>query len=302
MSCLRHLVAEGMLPAALVLQNQPHSTWYAEVRSIAEENGIPYHACSVPDAPEFVELLKGIDADLFVLAGYGGILSEVVFNMPPKGTINLHGGALPHQRGSSPLNWSLITGRKEFGISVITVDKGIDTGVVLAERTFPIGENDTIADLHALVNQAFPDMLMTVLENIEVGRMQGRQQEVHGAYYPVRFPQDGCVMFDMLTAEQVHNMIRALTHPYPGAYTYWGRRKVALYASRLRTSDFYGVPGRVYLVRGGSLLVCAKDKCLWLDDARLEDGTALANLIQRYERLATVQGAAEYVYASMEER
>lgn len=300
-ACLRHLVAKGRLPAALVLQHQPQGTWYAEVRSIAEQNAIPHHSCPDPRDPKFISLLKSLDAELFVLAGYGHILPEAVFSIPPKGTINLHGGALPAQRGSSPLNWVLVNGQREFGISIIQVDTGIDTGMILAEQAFAIGGNETIGDLHEKVNRAFPDLLLKVLDDIGNGRITGRQQQKgHGAYYPVRFPQDGCVMFDMLEAEQVHNLIRAIAHPYPGAYTYYGGRKVGLHASRLRSDDFHGVPGRVYLIRGKSVLVCAKDKCLWIDDARFEDGTALVDVIHRYEKLATVQGAAELFYASLE--
>jgi methionyl-tRNA formyltransferase len=206
--------------------------------------------------------------------------------------INLHGGKVPDYRGSSPMNWSLINGEPSFTLSVLRVDPRIDAGEVLSEATFEIGPNTTIRELHEIANRSFPEQLLTTLEQLENGSLRPRPQGTGGAYYPLRFPEDGLVLWDQLSAEQVHNRIRALTRPYPCAFTFWKRRRVDLIASERIDAEFHGVPGRVYRKTSRGLLVCAQDRCLRVTEAVLVDsGRPLAEEIPRYDRLATVEGA-----------
>ncbi len=293
--CLRQVLDEKIAIDLLVLQPQPDTQWFQEASRIASAQKIEVIIPEDPNGPESERALRDRDADLFVLAGYGKILRRNILGIPKLMCLNLHGGRLPENRGSSPMNWALIKGQEAFGISIIRLSAGVDTGDVLIERRFPIRESDTIRDLHATANENFPEMLVEALRRLEDGSYQLTPQDAaHAGYYPLRFPDDGLVLWDMLTAREIHNRIRALTVPFPCAFTYYEGRRIHLIASRLRQSPFYGEPGRIYLKRKGELLVCGKDECLWITEAVFaKDGLPAHEGIRRYERLATVQGLAE---------
>lgn len=241
--------------------------------------------------PEFINQIHKLSPELIVLAGYSQIVKEDFIRIAPYGCINLHGGKLPQYRGSSPMNWALINGEKEITLSIIKVDSGVDAGDVLLERTFPISDNDTIADIQNTANFMFPEMLTQVVSNIQKGNILYRKQDDSlASYYPLRFPDDGLILWDLFTAQQVHNRIRALTDPYPGAFTYINGERVKLLRSSLTKTNFYGEPGRVYRKTNFGLLVCASDRCLWIENAFFEkDGTSIYDKIQRYEKFATIR-------------
>lgn len=239
------------------------------------------------------EALRARRPEVTVLAGYGPIIKQPLIALAPLGCVNLHGGRLPQYRGSSPMNWALINGETEFTISITSVDGGVDTGPVLSERTFPIGPDDTIADLQAIADRTFPEMLVEVLRQVAAGELRPRVQDQCAAgYYPLRFPDDGLILWDTCTAGQAHNRIRALTDPYPGAFTFWNGQRVTLLRSRAAKRAHFGEPGRVYLKSHLGLLVCALDRCLWIERARFDDGADAVEAIPRYDQLATVRGAA----------
>ncbi|MHC4427497.1 MAG: methionyl-tRNA formyltransferase [Planctomycetota bacterium] len=294
--CLRALLDRGETIRLVVTSRVEHPAC-----ELAARRGIETAVADDPGAPGLVPRLRTLGADLFVLAGYGGILPPDVLSLPRLGAINLHGGRLPEYRGSSPLNWALINGEPTFGLSVIQVDSGIDSGDVLAERTFPIGPDDTIADLHRLANEQFPAMLRDVLAELRAGTLEPRpQDEARAAYYPRRFPADGLVVFDQLSAEQVHNRVRALTEPYPCAFTFLGSRRMRLLRTRLRRRDHFGEPGRVYRVVDQGLLVGAADRCLWITDAVWdESGEPVLGDVRRYDELATMRRCVQAWHESM---
>lgn len=292
-SCLEALLKAGYRPTLVVVHPPRGSQWYGSVAEQAKQLGLPTIAPEDPNAPETIELLRREEADVFVLAGYGPILRRGVLDLPKLLSINLHGGRLPQQRGSSPMNWALINGDTSFTLSVISVDAGVDSGDVLLERTFPIAPESTIQDLHEIANAAFPEMLLQVMRQIETDSLRPRKQDpAEARYFPLRFPDDGFVLWDMLTAEQVHNRIRGLRPPYPGAFTFFKNRKVTLISSSPSKLEVHGEPGRVYRKTEAGLLVCATDRCLWIREAVFaDDGSPLAAAIQRYDSLVTVRGS-----------
>jgi methionyl-tRNA formyltransferase len=296
-SCLSVLHQEGIALSAVVAH--PASEANTEVADLAAKQGIVVLSPEDPNTPAFREKLDTYRPDLFILAGYGKIIKQHIIDVPGIMCINLHGGKLPWYRGSSPLNWALINGEKSFTLSIIKVNAGVDTGDILLERTFPISTTDTIRDLHAIANEQFPLMLLEALRQIEKGTYRLTQQDPsQGSYYPLRFPDDGLILWDMYTAEQVHNRVRALTEPYPCAFTFFKDLKIKLVASELHDFDYFGEPGRVYMKSGRGLLICALDKCLWIREATVEkSGKPLFDLIKRYDRLATLREAAAQSYS-----
>lgn len=301
-TCLKRLV-EGTHSIALVVGHPLNANVRQDdVGLVAERAGLSLVRPGNPNDEDVLNLLRKQDADVFVLGGYGYIVQRPLLQIPKKTCINLHGGKLPEYRGSSPLNWSLINGESEFGLSIIEVDEGVDTGPVLASITIPIDMRDSIADLHEEANAHFPEMLETVLGQLERNAVCPRIQDLSkAAYYPVRFPEDGVVLWDMYTAEEVHNRIRALTSPYPCAFSYCNGRKVLLIKSDLCNMPYFGEPGRIYRVEGERILVCAKDCCLWVTEAYFSDTgeTIMGGAVSRYTTMGTIYGAAAHVYETM---
>jgi len=291
-TCLNALISAGheilLVIAHPDLKSQINCENFA---GIVKKKGFPVIQPVDVNRADILNQIRRLAPDLIVLAGYGQIVREPFFNIAPYGCINLHGGNLPEYRGSSPMNWALINNEPEFTLSIIKVDCGVDTGDVLLERTFSVSENDTIADLQNLANSVFPEMLIRVVNDIQESKILGKKQDnSFASYYPLRFPDDGLILWDQLTALQIHNRIRALTDPYPGAFTYFNGERVKLLRSSLPENNYYGEPGRVYRKTSFGLLVCASDRCIWIQHAIFDkDGSSIIDTIQRYEKFATVR-------------
>lgn len=241
--------------------------------------------------PDNLKCWVDSEPDIIVLAGFSQKVHNEFFSIAKYGCLNLHGGKLPQYRGSSPMNWALIRGEKEFSITIIKVDEGIDTGDILAQKTFPIGPNDTIKDLQDVANREFPTLLLEVIHKIENGLINPIvQASKESAYFPLRFPSDGLIIWDLFTAEEIHNRIRALTEPYTGAFTFYSGKKIQLYHSFLTDTPFYGEPGRIYRISPEGFLICALDQCIWISKAVvIPDGTPIYGYIKRYDKMITIR-------------
>ena len=284
--CLEALVEAGHTVVG-VLAHPPERA----SGGLAEEAGSLGVEVFEPDDvndPEIGDALAAVAPDVLVLAGYGQILGEFLLGIAPHGAVNLHGGKLPRYRGSSPMNWALIEGEKQITLSALLVDTGVDTGDVVGERTFTVSLEDTIADVQERANALFPELLVETLAHLAEGTLERRPpDEAEAQYWPLRFPEDGLVVWDLASAREVHNRIRALTHPYAGAFTYWDGRQVTLLRSSLEERVVRGEPGRVYAVGDQGLLVCAADRCLRVTHAVLEDGSDALAAVSRYDTFAT---------------
>ena len=282
----------------IVAHPENESKWYTSLAKSAAEMKIPIYSPERPNSKPFEKQIKAYNSDLFILAGYGKILSNNIIELPRKMCINLHAGKLPEYRGSSPLNWALINGEDCFSLSIIQLTKRIDAGPVLFEKTFSIEENTTIVDLHKIANMEFPRMLNTTIEQLDNNTFRARtQNESEASYYPLRFPDDGFILWDTLSANQIHNRIRALTEPYPCAFSFFKGEKVKFLSSHIHTNKFCGEPGRIYQNDKGDLLISAKDGALWITEAIFEEsGLPLSTKVKRYQSLSTLQEVALNFY------
>jgi methionyl-tRNA formyltransferase len=218
------LVKNGINVAAIVtVPDKPAGRGQAlsksAVKEYAEQNNIPLLQPEKLKDEDFIQQLKTIDADLFVVVAFR-MLPEVVWNMPKHGTINLHASLLPNYRGAAPINWAVINGEKETGLTTFFLKHEIDTGDIILQEKVEIGLNDTAGIVHDKLMSVGAQLLVTTVNDIKnnsatrIPQQQITQSEIKHA--PKIFKED-CEIKWNNSALAVHNFIRGLS-PYPTAW------------------------------------------------------------------------------------
>jgi methionyl-tRNA formyltransferase len=179
--------------------------------------------------PEFIEILRGLDADLFIVVAFR-MLPEIVWTMPRLGTMNLHGSLLPRYRGAAPINWAVINGEKETGVTTFFLKHEIDTGDVLLTDRFPIGEDDNAGEVHDKMMMIGAHALLKSVQMIEAGNYVLKPQEDTQATHAPKLFQEMCLINFNQTTTKVHDFIRGLS-PYPTAWTTLNGLKLKVYQS-----------------------------------------------------------------------
>lgn len=206
------------------------------LEGMAKKLGLPFYHPEQVNAPDFICGIKQHAADLFVSMSFDQILKRDIRDAAPLGFINCHAGALPFYRGRNILNWVLINGESRFGVTVHHVDDGIDTGDIIVQKFANIGPDDTYADLleraYPLCAEAIYEAV-TLLETVNPPRQ--RQSEIHpiGSYFGRRLPGDERIDWSW-SSERLHNFVRAITLPGPGARCQaWGKEIAVLKTERI---------------------------------------------------------------------
>jgi methionyl-tRNA formyltransferase len=205
--------------------------------------------------PDFLETLKSLNADLFVVVAFR-ILPEIVFDMAPLGTINLHPSLLPKYRGAAPINWTLIRGESKTGVTIIKISKKVDVGGMLLQREVDIDENETAGSLHDKLAKMGSQMLVEVLPGIESGNIPIIPQDDSLATPAPKIQREDChLSFDM-PAMQVNNWIRGLS-PFPTAFAHLRDVRINFYKSRvINEIAKEPLPGSIYKAQGNELQIC----------------------------------------------
>ena len=222
------------------------------------------------NSSSFLKQIKKYNPELMIVSGFPQIFKKHLLQIPAKGTINLHGGPLPGYRGGSPLNWQIINGEKKLGISSLLLDEGIDTGRVLSSATFSLAPNDTIREAHAKANNLFPGLLKQAIKKVmKLGRSAGLPQSTGAArYWHQRNDEDGELCCFSMNSRQVLLKIKALSHPYPGAWVRFRGRKVRIFKAELPSVPVCGSPGKVLFLKGNGPFVVCRDRAVLLTETR----------------------------------
>ncbi|MGA1196522.1 MAG: methionyl-tRNA formyltransferase [Candidatus Latescibacterota bacterium] len=246
-----------------------------DVMVLAQKHGLPTFFPQKINDPAFVDQLRQMNPDLFVLSGYNQILHSEIIQIPRLGALNLHGGKLPDYKGTAPINWQIIRGETKGGCCVLFVDEGIDTGDIVEQAYYDIGPNDTAEDLVKKQLLLFPSMLLNAISALQKGTLKRHKQDpLAGAYFTRRYPKDSHLNWQQLTAQEAHNLIRAMQGAgYPPAFSFYKGEKIELYASRIIQENIQGAPGRIALKRKEGVIVIAKDRGLLLTQIVLKDGS-----------------------------
>ena len=191
------------------------------VKIIAQREEIPILQPTRMKDPSFMAELSGWKPDVIAVAAFGRILPPAILSLPPRGCINVHGSLLPKYRGAGPIQWALINGETETGITTMLMDEGMDTGAILLQATMAIGPDETGGSLSPRLAELGGRLLVKTLAQLKAGTVTPRLQDNGQATLaPLLKKEDGAVDWTM-AATSIANRIRGLT-PWPGAYTFLG--------------------------------------------------------------------------------
>lgn len=200
------------------------------VKALALSRNIPVVQPEKMKDPGFIESLRSWKPDVIVVAAFGRILPKIILDLPPKGCLNVHGSLLPKYRGAAPIQWAVIHGETETGITIMCMDEGMDTGAILQQEVMSIGPHEMAGDLASRMALAGGALLLTTLRGWLANTLTPYpQNESEATLAPILKKEDGLIDWNW-PARSIANRIRGLS-PWPGGYTYlqdvrWGIWKV----------------------------------------------------------------------------
>ncbi len=186
-------------------------------------------------APAFVAELQSLKVDLQIVVAFR-MLPEIVWNMPPLGTINLHGSLLPKYRGAAPINWAVINGEKETGVTTFLLQHEIDTGDLLLQKSIEIGENETAGEVYNRMMEMGAGVLLETVQLLESGQYTTTAQDTSLATKAPKIFHDTCEIDFARNTEAIHNFIRGLS-PYPTAWTTLDEKKLKVFKTQKEIVD-----------------------------------------------------------------
>ncbi len=284
--CLRVLLDAGVeVPLVVTHADAPgENIWFASVARVAAEHGLRCVAPADAHAPELLAEAAASKPDFLFSFYYRHMLKTAWLNLPRCGAFNMHGSMLPQYRGRVPVNWAIIEGARETGATLHRMNEKPDNGAIVDQCAVPILGDDTASEVFGKVVTAAEIVLARSLPKMLDGTATERAQDLsQGRYYGGRKPEDGLIPAQA-GAQQIHDLVRALAAPYPGAFLRVGGAEIVI--DRTRRVD-----GRK-ADAGGTLRLSSEDDALWLVAA---DGSML-------QVLAAHDGAGPIVPAAFERR
>ena len=239
------------------------------VKEVALEHGIEVFQPHIIKEENAIERLRQFEADIFVVAAYGKILSKAILDMPKYGCINAHASLLPKYRGAAPIQWSIIDGEKLTGITVMQMDEGLDTGDMLFKSVVEIADDDTADTLYDKLSICGGSLIVEALDRIEEGDIHPvKQDDTQATYAKMLDKTLGRVNFGKPAAE-IERLVRGL-NSWPGTYTYINGKTLKIWKSVVSDKPSNGEPGTIYSSDNGRLFVNTADMALELIEIQLE--------------------------------
>jgi methionyl-tRNA formyltransferase len=214
------------------------------VKKYAAEHGLTVLQPEKLRDPAFIESLQALQADLQIVVAFR-MLPEIVWNMPPMGSVNLHGSLLPQYRGAAPVNWAVINGETETGVTTFKLKHAIDTGDILLQKSFPVGNDETAGDVHDKMKTIGADLLVETVKGLAAGTLQEKPQattEVAALKHAPKIFTETCQINWNQSIDSIHNLIRGLS-PFPAAFTYFEGKSLKILRSSREKSNPTVAPG-----------------------------------------------------------
>lgn len=239
------------------------------VKVLALEHGTPvYQPESLKKQPEMWDVLKEIAPDVIVVAAYGKILPKQVLDIPKYHCVNVHGSLLPKYRGAAPIQWSVLNGDDETGITTMLMGEGLDTGDILLQRSTPIGENETAAELFDRLAEIGADLLIETLEKLEKGEITPVKQDEELATYASILTKDMCMIDFNKPVKEVHKKICGLSD-WPCAVTTLDGKRLKVFRSQIVKEKMPGQQAGT-VVDTKQFCVCCADGVIKLTEVQAE--------------------------------
>ena len=247
------VVTQPDRPAGRGRQLQP-----SPVKLTALANAIPIYQPISLRSEGAIEPIREWAPDLIIVAAFGQILRAHLLNLPPKGCLNIHASLLPRWRGAAPIQYAILSGDEETGVSLMRMDEGLDTGPVYIRQAIPIQPDETAATLHDRLADLGASMIDDYLDRILDGELAAEAQDDTLSTYAPRLKKSAGIIDWSQSTDQIDRQIRAMT-PWPSAFTSWqGTRLKVLATTPLANDDLpAGEPGQVVIVSGSAAVLTA---------------------------------------------
>ena len=239
------------------------------VKKAALEAGLPVYQPERLKDDSFIKQLQALRADVFVVVAFK-ILPREIFTIPPFGTVNLHASLLPRYRGAAPINWAIINGDTETGVTTMLIDEKVDTGQILLQESTPIGPGMTAGELHDILAQQGAELLVKTLDLLEAGKIEPKKQDDAQASRAPKLNKEMMKIRFNQPVQKVYNLIRGLS-PYPGTFCYYEQLQMKIYRSTIKNeANEAGKPGQILTARKGQFLVACQPGVLQIEELQLQ--------------------------------
>lgn len=273
--CLKSLINAGHEVAAVFTRkDKPKGRKQVltppPVKVTALKNGIPVYQPATLRKGNSAEIIKNLKPDVIVVAAYGLILPKAVLDIPKYGCINIHASLLPKYRGAAPVQWAVINGEKETGVTAMQMDEGLDTGDMIFSKSTPIGPNETSEELMERLSHIGAELLLKTLDAVQDGAVKPVPQDSDRSNYASMLTKELAKVDWNKTAGEIHNLIRGLI-PWPVASTIYRGKKLKIYSSQL-AGHADKEPGHVLPDKNKFLVSCGLNTVLELTEVQYEGG------------------------------
>jgi methionyl-tRNA formyltransferase len=252
-NCLKALLNAGIqIDLVVTHQDDPNeNVWFGSVAKLCEEKKIPYITPNSNQLMDLVPQIQKLAPDYLFSFYYRHMIPAELLACAKIAALNMHGSLLPKYRGRAPVNWAILHGETETGATLHIMEVKPDAGDIVGQSAVPIGPNETATEVFAKVSQAAVAVMNQVLPELVQGQIPRKPNNLaEGSYFGGRKPADGQILWHQ-TAQQVHDLVRAVAPPYPGAFTDWqGQRMIVA-----RTSLEGPFPGQLDLQAPGIQVV-----------------------------------------------
>lgn len=218
--CSSCLMGKSINLLGIIIPTDRSQESLKSIKNFAKKNNVNIFSPINCNSKKFIGKIKKLSPDLIIVFNYSKILKKELFEIPKLGTINIHPSLLPKYRGAHVVNWVLINGEKETGVTVHYVDENIDSGDIICQKKIKLTIKDTCATLAKKIEKTAVKALNEVLKSLKTGNAKRKKQDSKKAtYYKKRYPKDGKINWTK-PAVEIYNLIRALVEPWPGAFYY----------------------------------------------------------------------------------
>lgn len=239
------------------------------VKAAALEMGLSVFQPERIKTPDAVAALKALDADLFVVAAYGQILSQEILDIPKMGCLNIHGSLLPKYRGAAPIHHAIIDGCTETGVTIMQLDAGMDTGDMLKKGCIPVTDDTTVGELYDAMAELGAVLMIETIDGLLDGTVVPEKQDPNEATYADKLDHETGRVIWTETSSRIMRRINGTT-PFPGAYTLIGGEKMKCFSPEKVTDDSAHLPGTILFAdRKNGLVIRTADGAVRLNEIQM---------------------------------